>query len=117
MEKGAWRATIHGVAKSQMQLSFNAFKEHEEMEGYIVQATPSVPAFRRCGCGKRPVNLPSCYSYFWPVCVCERERERDYIVLLLNNAARKTQISYSAGPQTDKQSFISALEEASLYWT
>ena len=49
------------------------------------------------------------------MCVCVRERE--YIVLFLNNAAQKTRISYSAGPQPDKQSFISALEEASLYWT
>ena len=95
----------------------NAFKEHEETAGRTIRATATVPAFRRCGCDESLVNLPSCYYYFWPPCVCVCVCVCGYIVLFLNNKAWKTQISYSAGPQPDKHSFISALEETSLYWT
>ena len=46
----------------------NTLKEHEERAGRTVQATASVPAFRRCGCDESPVT--ALLLFLLPASVC-----------------------------------------------
>ena len=62
MDRGAWRAAVHGVAKSQTLLSDFAFTFHFHALEKEVAAHSSVLAWRILGTGE-PGGLPSMGSH------------------------------------------------------
>ena len=62
MDRGAWWATVHGVAKSQIQLSDFTFTFHFHALEKEMATHSSVPAWRIPGMGK-PGGLPSLGSH------------------------------------------------------
>ena len=62
MDRGAWWATVHGVAKSQTRLSDFPFTFHFHALGKETATHSSVPAWRIPGTGE-PGGLPSMVSH------------------------------------------------------
>ena len=62
MDGGAWRATVHGVAKSQTQLSAFTFTFHFDALEKAMATHSSVLAWRIPGTGE-PGGLPSTGSH------------------------------------------------------
>ena len=62
MDGGAWKAAVHGVAKSQAQLSDFIFTFHFQALEKEMATNPSVLAWRILGTGE-PDGLPSMGSY------------------------------------------------------
>ena len=62
MDRGAWRAAVHGVAKSQTQLNDFSFTFHVHALEKEIAAHSSVLAWRIPGTGE-PGGLPSMGSH------------------------------------------------------
>ena len=62
MDGGAWKAAVHGVAKSQTQLSNFTFTLHFHALEYEMATHSSVLAWRITGMGE-PGGLPSMGSH------------------------------------------------------
>ena len=61
MDGGSWRATVHGVTKSQTRLSDFTFTFHFHVLEKEMATHSSVPALRIPGTGE-PGGLPSMYG-------------------------------------------------------